>query len=117
VPPQTIYAIDTSSIFEWFVRTYPPNIFPALQTKVEALIAVGRLRSPKAVLGEIKPGDDCHLWAKGQTDLFLDEDHSVQSIVRSLMAAHHDPAKPQRLRRPRLHRRQNHGARVPLRQR
>jgi len=61
---------------------------------VEELIAAGRLRSPKAVFDEIKPGDDCHTWAKGQTDLFVEESVPVQQIVRQLMATHHDPAKP-----------------------
>lgn len=94
MPPPAHYAIDTSSIFEWFVRRYPPLVFPALQARVEDLIATGRLRSPRAVLEEIKPGDDCHKWAKAQTDLFLDEDHQVQGIVKYLMATHHNLAKP-----------------------
>lgn len=96
MPPSAFYAIDTSSIFDWFVRYYPPKIFPALQTKVEDLIAAGRLRAPKAVFGEIKPGDDCHAWAKGQPDLFVDEDEAVQKIVLDLMKTHHDPLKPQK---------------------
>lgn len=94
MPPATRYSIDTSSVFEWFVRRYPPTIFPGLQTRVEDLVSAGRLRSPKAVLGEIRPGDDCHQWAKGQADLFVDEDRSVQVIVKQLMTVHHNPAKP-----------------------
>jgi Domain of unknown function (DUF4411) len=91
-PP--IYCIDTSSILQWFVDTYPPTIFPGLQTRVEELIASGRLRSPRAVLDEIRPGDDCHTWAKGQTSLFVEESVAVQRIVRQLMATHHNAAKP-----------------------
>jgi hypothetical protein len=87
------YCIDTSSIILWFVETYPPTIFPGIATRVEGLIRAGRLRAPRAVLDEIKPGDDCHRWAKGQVDLFVEESTSVQRIVRRLMAAHHDPAK------------------------
>jgi hypothetical protein len=91
---RSIYCIDTSSILVWFVDTYPPTIIPGLVTRMEELISVGRLRAPKAVFDEIRPGDDCHAWAKGQTELFLEETVAVQRIVRRLMAAHHDPARP-----------------------
>jgi len=94
MPPPPLYCIDTSSILEWFVDTYPPAIFPGLQTRIEELIAAGRLRSPKAVQDEIKPGDDCYVWCKAQTELFAEESAAVQRIVRSLMAAHHNPQKP-----------------------
>jgi hypothetical protein len=89
-----IYCIDTSSILEWFVRTYPPSILPGLPGRIEGLIDGGRLRSPKAVMDEIRPGDDCHKWAKAQTELFIEESVSVQRLVRQIMATHHNPAKP-----------------------
>jgi hypothetical protein len=90
----TIYCIDTSSIFEWYVRTYPPSIFPGLPKRLEGLIAAGRLFSPKAVLDEIRPGDECHKWVKAQADLFVEESVPVQHLVRKLMARHHNPQKP-----------------------
>ena len=80
-----LYFIDTSSIFKWYIEVYPPTIFEGLQERVEELIRAGRLRSPKAVFDEIKPSDDCHTWAKGQTDLFVEETLTVQQIVRQLM--------------------------------
>jgi uncharacterized protein DUF4411 len=88
------YCIDTSSIILWYVETYPPEIFPGIATRIGDLIAAARLRSPKAVLDEIRPGDDCHQWAKGQADLFVEESTDVQRTVRQIMATHHDPAKP-----------------------
>ena len=91
---RSIYCIDTSSILVWFVDTYPPTIIPGLVTRVEELIGAGRLRAPKAVFDEIRPGDDCHAWARGQAELFLEETVSVQRIVRRLMATHYDPARP-----------------------
>src|SRR5271163_2095839 len=90
----SIYCIDTSSILEWYVRTYPPSIFPSLPERMEALIADGRLRSPKAVMDEIRAGDDCHRWAKAQAALFVEESVSVQRLVLRLMATHHNPDKP-----------------------
>jgi hypothetical protein len=92
-PPQ-IYCIDTSSIFQWFVDTYPPAIFPGVQGRIEELIAADRLRAPKAVFDEIRPGDDCHAWCKAQSELFIEESTDVQRIVKMLMATHQDPLKP-----------------------
>lgn len=92
--PKTIYCIDTSSIIKWYVEEYSPSIFEGLQDRIEALIDKGRLISPKAVFDEIKPGDDCHKWCKGAEGLFVEEAVSVQTIVRALMSAHHNPAKP-----------------------
>ena len=89
-----VYCIDTSSILEWYIRTYPPSIFPGLPDRLEELIAAGRLRSPKVVLDEIKPGDDCHKWAKEQTELFIEESIAVQLRVKKLLATHHNAAKP-----------------------
>ena len=94
--PPTFYCIDTSSILEWYVNTYPPSIFPSLPTRMEQLIAEGRLRAPKAVFDEIKPGDGCHKWAKAQTELFVEESTVVQKRVRQILATHHNPAKPQK---------------------
>lgn len=88
------YSLDTSSILEWYVRRYPPELLPGLPGRVEDLIAAGRLRSPRVVLDEIRPGDAVHGWAHGQTDLFVEESVEVQLAVRQLMARHHDPARP-----------------------
>jgi Domain of unknown function (DUF4411) len=92
--PSSIYCIDTSSILEWYVRRYPPDIFPGLLNRIEMLILDSRLRAPKAVYEEIKPGDNCHKWVKNQKGLFFDESANVQKIVQHLMANHHDHGKP-----------------------
>ena len=88
------YCIDTSSILEWYVRRYPPDILPGLPARIEELIAAGRLRAPKIVLDEIRPGDDVHAWAKDQDALFVEESVDVQIVVRDLIARHRNPAKP-----------------------
>ena len=75
-------------------RRLPTNHFESLPKRIEELIAKGRLRSPKAVFDEIKPGDDCHTWCKAQTDLFVEELVSVQRIVIKIMATHYNKAKP-----------------------
>lgn len=98
MPPALIYCLDTSSAIEWFVRAYPPSILPNLPLRMEALIAAGRLRAPKAVLLEelTRIDDDCCRWAKAQTGFFLEESVEVQRIVRQLMATHRNPAKSQK---------------------
>lgn len=94
MPPPPHYCIDTSSIIEWYVDTYSPAIIPGLVPRMEELIATGRLRAPRAVFDEIKPGDDCHVWCKAQAGLFVEKSAAVQRIVRRLMAEHHNPQKP-----------------------
>src|ERR1700733_11265297 len=97
MPPALIYRLDTSSAIEWFVRAYPPSILPNLPLRMEALIAAGLLRAPKAVLDELtRIDDDCCRWAKAQTGFFLEESDEVQRIVRQLMATHRNLAKPQK---------------------
>jgi hypothetical protein len=91
--PQT-YCIDTSSLLVWFVDTYPPTIFPGLQTRIEELFASQRLRSPKTVRDEIRSGDECHTWCKAHAELFIEESTVVQRVVRRLMAIHQNLAKP-----------------------
>ena len=74
----SIYCIDTSSIFEWYVRTYPPSIFPSLPERMEALIADGRLRSPKAVMDEIRQSQ----LARGYTGRTLEEMQAEEAARR-----------------------------------
>ena len=73
MPPLSFYCIDTISILQWFVDSLSSGDFSGLQNRIEQLIAAGRLRSPKAVLDEIKPGDDCHTWCKAQAELFVED--------------------------------------------
>lgn len=77
----SVYCIDTSSLIAAWSRLYPRQIFPSLWAKLEDLIAEGRLRASEEVLRELKrKEDDLHIWAKGQTNLFVpfDEPQSVK---------------------------------------
>lgn len=93
---QPHYVIDTSSIIHWYVETYTPDIFPKLPERIDDLVGEGRLLSPEAVRGEIRPGDDLHKWAKQQTTLFVEEEEDVQRRVARLMRLHHNSGKPQK---------------------
>jgi hypothetical protein len=66
------YCIDTSALIDAAIRWYPPDVFPSLWTRVEALIETGRLISSEEVLLELeqKEGDILHEWAKNATFAF-----------------------------------------------
>jgi Domain of unknown function (DUF4411) len=88
------YVIDTSSIIHWYVETYDPEILPNLPQRIDDLVTSERLVAPEAVRGEIRPGDDLHIWAKQQTQLFVEENEDVQREVARLMKKHHNAKKP-----------------------
>lgn len=85
--PPPSYCIDTSALID-LGRRYPPRVFGALWSKVEELIAAGRLIAPREVLRELQKGDDeMYQWAKGHPAMFVDLDHDQQILVAEIMAA------------------------------
>ena len=79
------YSIDTSSLINWWVEDYSPDVFPGLLPKMEALIAAGRLRAVRSVKDELGDGD-LRKWCLAQENLFVDEDEVIQQRVAQLMA-------------------------------
>ena len=73
------YCIDTSALLGAWVRWYPPEMFPTLWDKVDALIENHRLISSEEVLQELerKEGDTLHAWAKQRHSIFLPLDQHV----------------------------------------
>lgn len=49
----TTYALDTNVFMDWQARYYPTDIFASLTTKIDALIAEGRLYSPALAKEEL----------------------------------------------------------------
>lgn len=83
------YAIDTSALMDWWVRYYPPDVFPSILARINALSADGTLMSPDMVLVELsRKDDDLHRWAKTQTNLFIPSDESIQRRVETIVNAH-----------------------------
>jgi hypothetical protein len=59
------YVFDTSALIGAWVRSYPPDLFPALWDHMDALATAGRLLIPEEVLDELKAQDDDLLaWVK-----------------------------------------------------
>ena len=83
-PP--IYCIDTSSILEARIRSYPPAIFVQLWERVEALIAAQRLVAPFEILHELERQDDeTKRWARGQSGLFVPLDRAQTDEVTRIL--------------------------------
>src|SRR5687768_2978911 len=71
-PPPSIYIADTSAYMDWQDRFYPPDVFPSLVSRFDALLSGGRLRSPEMVRDEINSIGSAALqaWAKARPTLF-----------------------------------------------
>lgn len=69
---QDVYVVDTSAFMDWHDRYYPTDVFPALVTLVDGLIAAGRLFSVEIVHDELKKMASAGLqaWAKARNHLF-----------------------------------------------
>ena len=92
MPDDSHYSIDTSSLINWWVEDYSPDVFPGLVPRMEGLVAAGRLRAARSVKDELADGT-LRKWCLAQADFFIDEDDAVQSRVRQLMAAYQAPKK------------------------
>lgn len=86
------YSIDTSALISWWVEDYSPDVFRGLLPKMTALVAAGRLRAARSVKDELGDGE-LRRWCLAQSDLFVEENETVQRRVRQLMAAYQDPKK------------------------
>jgi Domain of unknown function (DUF4411) len=81
-----MYSIDTSGILDGFVRLYPPDTFPALWNRIDALILVGELRACEMVQVEISKKDDVALeWMKSRPELVSPLDERRQQLVKDIL--------------------------------
>ncbi len=83
------YSIDTSAILDGWNRYYPPDVFPGLWRRLEALIFDGALRATEEVQVELERKDDEVLaWANRQESLFVALDAAIQDSVRVILSDH-----------------------------
>lgn len=81
-----VYSIDTSALMSWYIRRYPPDVFPALIPLVETLIGAGNLRASEYVLKELGgKNDPLHDWAARQQDFFMKTDEDVAQRAADLI--------------------------------
>ena len=84
------YSFDTSALINGRRDLLPPETFPSVWERVEAMIAAGTIRCVDEVERELakRDGDAVHTWAKGQEGLFVDLDTDVQGATSQVLAAH-----------------------------
>lgn len=82
------YCVDANVLIHAH-RDYPPEHFPGIWTKLDALVEQGRLLSAREVLEELRhhEGDVAYAWAKKNKEIFLEVDDAIQDVVVELMAA------------------------------
>jgi hypothetical protein len=82
-----VYSIDTSAMMTWWLRRYPPDVFPAMVGKMAMLTASGRLVASEYVIQELgaKP-DPIFTWAASQPGLSQATDLAVQQRAVQLIA-------------------------------
>ncbi len=86
--PGGLYCVDTSALLDGWVRHYPPDVFPALWSRIDQLIEDGRLIATVEVLVEIeRKDDDLFAWVKKRKDaLFIQIDEPIQLVVADILA-------------------------------
>lgn len=83
------YSVDTSVLLDGWRRYYPPDVFPALWSKLDTLIESGALRASEEVLFELaRKDDDVHAWAKERPHFFVPIDEGVQVAVTEILGSH-----------------------------
>ncbi len=91
------YSIDTSSLIRWYVEDYSPDVFEGLPDRLSQLVVDGRLRAVRSIGDiEIKDSDDPHTlakWCKAQNGFYVEEEESIQVVVKDLMATFQNPKK------------------------
>jgi len=83
------YSIDTSAILETWRRSYPPDVFPGLYSRLDELIQLGDLRATEEVLYELERKDDEVVqWVKGRPEFFVEIDNDIQLAVQEILLKH-----------------------------
>lgn len=81
-----VYCVDTSAFLDGYSRYYPPEIFPGLWGRMDALAATGRIIAPQDVLLELaKRSDSTHGWAKNHQQMFVEVDGFQEVKVREIL--------------------------------
>ena len=65
--------MDTNIFLDWWVRRYPADVFPSVQTKIEALIVAGKRVAVTRVGDEINHigTKELKIWAKANKHNFV----------------------------------------------
>ncbi len=81
------YCVDTSGWLDGWQRHYPPDVFPTLWAKIDALIAAGEILSSEEVYFELeRKSDDLHDWVKARKQMLVPLDEAIQIRAVTLLA-------------------------------
>lgn len=94
-----MYSIDTSFFMDWQARYYPLDLFPSLNTRVEALIATSGFQAVELVLEELKAigTPDLKTWASSHKNVFVPLGPEVQLEAATIEAKYPDLTDPKGL--------------------
>ena len=80
------YCVDTSGWLDGWQRHYPPDVFPTLWAKIDALITAGEIISSEEVYFELeRKSDDLHDWVKGRKQMLVALDEAIQMRAVALL--------------------------------
>ena len=81
------YCVDTSGWLDGWQRQYPPDVFPTLWAKIDALIRAGEIISSEEVYFELeRKSDDLHDWIKSRKQMLVPLDEAIQVRASALLA-------------------------------
>jgi len=82
-----VYSFDTSAILEGWRRSYPPDIFSSLWTKIDQLIDDGVVIASDEVRVELeKKADEVFAWAKERSQMFIPPTIEIQEAVVEILS-------------------------------
>ena len=81
------YCVDTSGWLDGWQRNYPPDVFPTLWRRVEAVIEAGEIFSSEEVYIELqKKDDEIHDWMKARKEMLVPLTEVIQGIASDLLS-------------------------------
>ena len=81
--PKPPYVVDTNIFMDWQYRYYPTGVFASLLTKIDDLIATGRLIAPSLVHEEIDAVGTNELiaWANKRENVWTPDDAALSEAI------------------------------------
>src|SRR6185436_11577217 len=81
------YCVDTSGWLDGWQRHYPPDVFPSLWARLDALISSGDILSSEEVYLELKKkSDELHDWIQARKKMLVPLDEPIQLRAAALLS-------------------------------
>jgi hypothetical protein len=83
------YCFDTSVLIGCWARSYPPDVFPGLWTKLDELITQQQVLCPDEVRVELaRQEDELAKWVNARPHMFVPLDDAIQRATSEVLARH-----------------------------